>query len=99
MSDIELVIKIPEEDYTLLKSVKDTSTLLLAESRAILAIRKGTPLPEHHGRLLILDEQIVERNLVSLNATTSFCNKWLSEVGISNSVVKIIPATKEGDGE
>ena len=79
--------------------MKDYALSKLGEHELYKAIRNGTPLPEHHGRLLILDERLVEQNLVSFNATTSFCNKWLSEVGISNSVVKIIPATKEGEGK
>ena len=91
---MQIVIEIPEAEYIATKLLVQRHNIGSANDRVIAS---GTPLPEHHGRLLILDERIVERNLVSLNTPTSFCNKWLSEVGISNSVVKIIPATKEGD--
>ena len=91
---MQIVIEIPEGT----KRAIDMGTINQVLTYKVWdAIKNGTPLPEHHERLLILDERLVEHNLVSLNTTTSFCNKWLSEVGISNSVVKIIPATKEGE--
>ena len=58
------------------------------------AIKNGTPLPKGHDRLLILDEGLVEKNMIPLSFS---CQEWISEVGLSNSVVTIIPATKEGD--
>ena len=92
---MQIVINISHNLYESI--IKDYDLSKLGDYELYKAIKNGTPLPEHYGRLLILDERIVERNLVSLNTTTSFCNKWLSEVGISNSVVKIIPATEEGE--
>lgn len=51
MADIELVIKIPEEDYNFVKKqVADGITNPLK-----MCIAKGTPLPKGHGRLGDLD--------------------------------------------
>ena len=46
MADIELVIKISEEDYEYIKNSDDMN---------FNAIKNGTPLPERHGRLGDLD--------------------------------------------
>ena len=49
MADIELVIKIPEDDY---KEVKeDTYSGTPFENRVFSTIANGTPLPKGHGRL------------------------------------------------
>lgn len=54
MKDIELVIKIPEEDYEMLhemlKVLKEVPAYDLT-SRAYVAIANGTPLPKGHGVL------------------------------------------------
>lgn len=50
MADIELVIKIPEEEYDLI--VNDEACGLNVLTRAIA---KGTPLPKGHGRLIDAD--------------------------------------------
>ena len=47
MADIELVIKVPEEDYEYLKSHN--------KDGLYNAILKGTPLPKGHGRLIDAD--------------------------------------------
>ena len=51
MADIELLIKIPEEDW---KFIKDSNGCRW--SRAILeGVINGTPLPKGHGRLIDAD--------------------------------------------
>ena len=51
MADIELVIKIPEEDYEFVKrQVTDGITNPLK-----ICIANGTPLPKGHGRLIDAD--------------------------------------------
>ena len=52
MADIELVIKIDEEQYNTIKS--DLYNTFPAEMRewGLEAIRNGTPLPKRHGRLV-----------------------------------------------
>ena len=52
MSDIELVIKIPEEEYALCKKQWDTECL----DTLMIAVKYGTPLPKHHGRLIDADD-------------------------------------------
>ena len=50
MADIELVIKIPEEEYEEIINSEDCGL-----HRLTRAVAKGTPLPKGHGR--ILDEK------------------------------------------
>jgi len=56
------------------------------------AIAHGILLPERHGRLYILDENLMQRHLIPLDCSNS---NWMSEVGIALSTVRIIPATEE----
>ena len=58
---------------------------------ACTAIRKGTPLPKGHGRLFILDEELAKEFFASFSFS---CQKWISEVGISNATLKVIEADK-----
>lgn len=51
MADIELVIKIPEEDFERCKKKFQMRLGIMA-----LAIAKGTPLPKGHGRLIDLND-------------------------------------------
>lgn len=51
MADIELVIKIPEEDFEKCKKKLQMRLNVIA-----IAIAKGTPLPKGHGRLIDADE-------------------------------------------
>lgn len=59
MADIELVIKIPEESYNILRAgcficsgERNGKTILQQFCRAI---HNGTPLPKGHGRLIDAD--------------------------------------------
>lgn len=47
MSDIELVIKISEEEYEFCKRQYDTECLDVL----MIAVKYGVPLPKGHGRL------------------------------------------------
>lgn len=60
------------------------------------ALMDGTPLPKGHGRLMILSEDAVKREQTLLNFS---CQKWISEVGLSNATMAIIEADKAGDEE
>lgn len=58
MTDIELVIKIPEEVYRYAKKYNGSSMLTLREEEmgvCMNAIANGTPLPKGHGRIGDLD--------------------------------------------
>jgi hypothetical protein len=52
MADIELVIKIPEDEYNIAK-YGQYGNINVDTVRKALA--NGTPLPEHHGRLIDAD--------------------------------------------
>ena len=47
---MQIVIEMPEEDYTRIKDIPDAFDSLT--SRAYKSIKKGTPLPKGHGRLI-----------------------------------------------
>lgn len=51
MGDIELVIKIPEEEYEFCKRQYDTECLDVL----MTAVKYGAPLPKGHGRLIDAD--------------------------------------------
>ena len=50
MADIELVIKISEEYYNVIKAIPDYQCTF-----DMLVIKNGKPLPEHHGDLVDRD--------------------------------------------
>lgn len=84
----EIVIKIPKELY---KSYKDKPPMLGDAGMDMIAqsIANGTPLPEHHGRLIILSEAKMKENL---NVFDFSSQNWISEVNLSNATVAIIEA-------
>lgn len=55
MADIELVIKIPEKDYEMIKVFKESPACSIT-SRVYVAIANGIPLPKGHGRLIDADK-------------------------------------------
>ena len=52
MADIELVIKMPESIWVAIQNGEYCGIL---DDRMYNAIKNGTPLPEHHGRLIDAD--------------------------------------------
>lgn len=86
MADIELIIKIPEEEYNIIK--KSNAPMTWIEH----LIANGTPLPKSRGRLIILSEDTLKREQTSLSFS---CQNWISEVGLSNATVATIEADKE----
>lgn len=60
------------------------------------AFLKGKPLPKGRGRLIILSEEVLEREK---NAFDFSSQKWISEVGLSNATVAIIEAKSEAKSE
>jgi hypothetical protein len=90
---MQIVTDIPDNLYKAIMSFKDKKTLLKPYE---LFIFNGTPLPEHHGELLILDKNLIKQHLVPFDCSNNF---WLNEIGIALSTIKTIPATKEGDEE
>lgn len=53
---MKIVIKISEEDYKLIKSYGKDSTNYRITLNLYDAVKNGTPLPEHHGRLIDADD-------------------------------------------
>jgi hypothetical protein len=91
MREIELVIKISEEDYERLKVFKK-APFCSFPSRIYEAIAHGTPLPEHHGDL----------KDVSALETISVWESGRFEAVLKEDIDEaptIIPATKEVEPE
>ena len=89
MSDIELVIKLPEEVY---KNIQSKSTEIQAEGYVVEnAILNGTPLPKGHDRLIDVKDlkKIIKDNdpLTMTGFNVRLCD-------IDNT-----PTIIEGDGE
>lgn len=55
MADIELVIRIPEKEYDVIKSDHYNTFPADMKMWGMESIRNGTPLPEGHGRLIDAD--------------------------------------------
>ncbi len=77
MTDIELVIKISEEDYNIAKrQVKDGITNPLK-----ICIANGTPLPQGHGRLKDIDK------IISDGISKGFCD-WYDEMKYADTIIE-----------
>jgi hypothetical protein len=83
---MKLIIDIPEESY---KATCDGCMLPPDVESVVQGIKDGIPLPKVHGRLMILSENRLKENQINLDFS---CEKWISEVGLSNATVKIIKA-------
>ena len=83
---MKLVIEMSEDDYRKVQDGRASVSMMRK------AIANGTPLPKGHGRILIVLEDIIKRELISLDFS---CQKWVSEVGLSNATVEIIKTEKE----
>ena len=90
---MQIVIDIPEEAY---KLIQNDGVDWLGTEHILNAVANGTPLPKGRGRLIILSEDTVKRELERLSFS---CQKWISEVGLSKATVAIIEADKaESEG-
>ncbi len=87
---MKIVIEIDEGKYNTITSYPKEW-----DEWALNAIKNGVPLPKGCGRLLVLDEERVNAN--SMKVGDWSCQKWISEVGISNSVVTIIGSDTESE--
>lgn len=108
MKDIELVIKIPKEQYSLImQSHRDGVARFVDKEAMMYAIKNGTPLPEHYGRLGDIDV-LEEKILHIMEGDKRTFNNQITDDGlyydgvyavlkILKQAPAIIPATKEGD--
>lgn len=90
---MQIVIDIDENCY---KDCKTMAILSAEQGQPRLGyiyekIADGTPLPKWHGRLMILSEDKLKDNQINLDVS---CQKWISEVGLSNATVAIIEADR-----
>ena len=85
---MQIVIDIPEESY---KATCDGCMLPPDVENVVQGIKNGTPLPKRHGRLMVLTEDKLKENQIDLDFS---CQKWISEVGLSNATVAIIESDK-----
>ena len=87
---MQIVIDIPEETYEALVINQYCGSKSTLEN----IIVNGVPLPKHHGRLMILSEDKVKENQINLDFS---CQKWISEVGLSNATPTIIEGSDNND--
>ncbi len=91
MADIELVIKIPEEEYALCKKQWDTECL----DALMIAVKYGIPLPKGHGRLIDADRLKID-NPLHLSLDVPYVTEYTVE-GIIDNAPTIIEADKESE--
>lgn len=69
MADIELVIKIPDEEY---KKISNSNPSYADDFSIYYAIKNGTPLPKGHGRLGDLGKIYVKLNEAQIEGTPEY---------------------------
>ena len=74
MSDIELVIKIPQDAYELMRKRND---LTIAER----VIANGKPLPKGHGKLKDIDK------IINDGISKGFC-EWYDEMKYAETIIE-----------
>lgn len=84
---MKLIIEISEKDYN--DIMTDSPRNLNHYERLIL---NGTPLPKGYEKLRILSENKLKEHLINSDFS---CQKWISEVDLSNATVAIIEADKK----
>lgn len=87
---MQIIIDIPENYYNDLKTLEVGENEHLRYEMEL--IRNGIPLPKECGRLMILSEDKLIENQMDLSFS---CQKWISEVGLSNATVAIIEEEKK----
>ena len=93
MANIELVIKIPEEEYRMiLLSDKTAISEFISKEAMMYAIKNGTPLPKGHGNLKDIDKIEQMLDVETPDNTIAKALKNLLE-----SVPTIIEADKESE--
>lgn len=107
MADIELVIKIPEEEYRWIIKSDETVFADVASKECMMhAIKNGTPLPKGHGRLVDGDALWNKMSCYSDDegAGVDYSNDDVNPIILRDSAMEvienaptIIPADKEVD--
>ena len=89
---MQIVIDIPDDIYSAIVKQYRKDKELQIRDNLYKAIANGTPLPKGHGRLFLLDEEIVKEYLTSFSFSSE---DWISEVDISKATLKVLEADKE----
>ena len=92
---MRLVIDIPDEMYMDIKEevrMKVNTFEHIPFLHEVISV--GTPLPKGHEDLMILSKEKLKENQINLDFS---CQKWISEVGLSNATVAIIEADTESE--
>lgn len=89
---MQIVIDIPEDIYSAIVKQYRKDKELQTRDNLYKAIVNGTPLPKGHGRLFLLDEEIVKEYLTSFSFSSE---DWISEDDISKATLKVLEADKE----
>lgn len=79
---MKIMIEIEEDYYKIIQHDVEHGM----DYKPCVLIANGTPLPKGHGRLIILSEDAVKREQIPFYT----CQKWISEVALSNATVAII---------
>lgn len=101
MADIELVIKVPEEEYRwIMKSEKTVFADVASKECMLHAIKNGTPLPKGHGRLIDIgkiDEDRIDSDNPVISLTIG--GEYIEAVSLDylNNLPTIIEADNEGE--
>ena len=97
MADIELVIKIDEEDYKIMQyNIAVNNPLCpLSEKEIVFKIAKGTPLPKGHGDLKDADNLKLAFVIWNMVVQGNFTDADIASIICNSST--IIPADKEGE--
>jgi len=96
MADIELVIKIPEEEYRWIKESDKTVFADVASKECMLhAIKTGTPLPKGHGDLI--DRRELKKEVYTTTEWNGDVHRIIYEASVDDAPT-IIEAESEEDG-
>ena len=92
METVEVMIKLPKDLYNGIECRNGELETEYVCDELMKAINNGVLLSEGHGRLFILDEELAKKYLTKFSFS---CQKWISEVGISEATLKVIEIDKE----
>lgn len=91
---MQIVIEIHNQIYENAKN-----DLLCGAGIITNAIKNGTPLPEHHGRLIDVNELLDDIGLEDNDENRDCNNGEIITLENIDRISTIIPATKEGESE
>lgn len=93
---MKLVIEIPEEQYRTLNAKSQNDVVaVIDDALLIAAIQHGTPLPEHHGRLI----DIGKVELVDVAPMRAYDKGWHNAVKLCVETLRNAPTVLEATKE